>query len=42
MARTMLDRIDEATAVERRLNARIEERIRPSERQVELLPRSPG
>jgi hypothetical protein len=30
----MLDRIDEATAMERRLNARVEERIRPFERQV--------
>lgn len=33
----MLDRIDKATAVEHRLNARIEDHIRPFQRQVDLL-----
>ncbi|MGW1617487.1 IS110 family transposase [Streptomyces sp. NPDC002285] len=42
LARTMLDRIDEATVMERRLNARIEEHIRPFQRQVELLATIPG
>ncbi|MEU9663851.1 IS110 family transposase [Streptomyces chartreusis] len=42
LARTMLDRIDEATAMERRLNARIAEHVRPFQRQVELLATIPG
>ncbi|MEU8034138.1 transposase, partial [Streptomyces sp. NPDC049099] len=42
LAQTMLDRIDEATAMEQRLNARIEEHIRPFQRQVELLATIPG
>jgi transposase len=42
LARTMLDRIDEATAMEQPLNARIEEHVRPFQRQVELLATVPG
>ncbi|QCX82851.1 Transposase IS116/IS110/IS902 family protein (plasmid) [Streptomyces sp. YIM 121038] len=42
LARTMLDQIDEATAMERRLNARIEEHVRPFQRKVELLATIPG
>ncbi|MFJ5034423.1 IS110 family transposase [Streptomyces sp. NPDC088560] len=42
LTQTMLDRIDEATAMEQRLNARIEEHIRPFQRQVELLATIPG
>ncbi|MFF3404309.1 hypothetical protein ACFYW6_38480 [Streptomyces sp. NPDC002659] len=38
----MLDRIDEATVAEQRLNIRIEEHIRPYLQQIELLATIPG
>ncbi|MFD8381782.1 hypothetical protein ACFV2X_25205 [Streptomyces sp. NPDC059679] len=41
VAQTMLNRIDEATAMEQRLNARIEEHTRPFQRQVDLLATIP-
>jgi transposase len=42
LAQAMLDRIDEATAMEQRLNARIEAHVQPFQRQIELLATVPG
>ncbi|MER5219681.1 hypothetical protein [Streptomyces flaveus] len=41
-AQTMLGRIDEATAMKQRLNARIAGHIRPFQRQAELLAAIPS